>query len=124
MESLDLDASGRSDITVSRSSSLIANFRLDDYQDGEMKDLFVFVDNPEKHSGTIETYITFRVSTKVVTIKTLLVLNNIKTNSIFKRSLIFSFMKYYNYNFFVASLNLLIIYIHHFLIYSIHYYFH
>ncbi|XP_041359259.1 sorting nexin-30-like [Gigantopelta aegis] len=64
MESLDLDASGRSDITVSRSSSLIANFRLDDYQDGELKDLFVFVDNPEKHSGTIETYITFRVSTK------------------------------------------------------------
>ncbi|XP_048255712.1 sorting nexin-30-like [Haliotis rufescens] len=64
MESLDLDASARSDITVSRSSSLIANFRLDDDLDGETKDLFVIVDNPEKHTGTIESYITFRVSTK------------------------------------------------------------
>ncbi|KAK7492932.1 hypothetical protein BaRGS_00015879 [Batillaria attramentaria] len=64
MESLDLDASSKSDATVSRSSSLIANFRLDEDVDAETRDLFIIVDDPEKHTSTLEAYITFRVSTK------------------------------------------------------------
>ncbi|KAL8600698.1 hypothetical protein ACOMHN_057288 [Nucella lapillus] len=64
MESLDLDASSKSDVTVSRSSSLIANFRLDEDVDAETRDLFIRVDDPEKHTSTLEAYITFRVSTK------------------------------------------------------------
>ena len=37
---------------------------LDDDLDSETKDLFVHVDNPEKHATKMEAYITFRVSTK------------------------------------------------------------
>lgn len=66
MESLDLDASSKSDVTVSRSSSLIANFRLDEDVDAETRDLFIKVDDPEKHTSTLEAYITFRVTTKVI----------------------------------------------------------
>ena len=33
--------------------------------DDENKDLFVVVDNPEKHTTAMESYITFRVNTKV-----------------------------------------------------------
>ena len=66
MESLDLDASGKSDGgSMSISSSLIANFRMDEEDDGETRDLFTIVDDPEKHTSTLEAYITFRVSTKV-----------------------------------------------------------
>lgn len=66
MESLDLEVSGKSDeASVSRSSSLIANFRLDDDLDAETRDLFIVVDDPEKHTSTLEAYITFRVTTKV-----------------------------------------------------------
>ena len=66
MESLDLEASNKSEEeSVSRSSSLIANFRLDDDCDGETRDLFIVVDDPEKHTSTLEAYITFRVTTKV-----------------------------------------------------------
>ncbi|KAK3800106.1 hypothetical protein RRG08_015072 [Elysia crispata] len=65
MESLDLEASNKSEEeSVSRSSSLIANFRLDDDCDGETRDLFIVVDDPEKHTSTLEAYITFRVTTK------------------------------------------------------------
>ncbi|KAK0069849.1 sorting nexin-30 [Biomphalaria pfeifferi] len=65
MESLDLEASAKSEEgSVSRSSSLIANFRLDDDCDGETRDLFIVVDDPEKHTSTLEAYITFRVTTK------------------------------------------------------------
>ncbi|ESP01213.1 hypothetical protein LOTGIDRAFT_212744 [Lottia gigantea] len=64
MESLDLNASVKSDVTVSRSSSLIANFKLDEDIDAETKDLFIVVDDPEKHTSTLESYITFRVTTK------------------------------------------------------------
>ncbi|KAL5016052.1 hypothetical protein ScPMuIL_005641 [Solemya velum] len=65
MESLDLDASLRTETTVSRSSSLIANLsHYGDDVDTETNDLFVVVDNPEKHSGTMESYITFRITTK------------------------------------------------------------
>ncbi|KAH9495162.1 Sorting nexin-30 [Bulinus truncatus] len=65
MESLDLEASAKSEEgSVSRSSSLIANFRLDDDYDGETRDLFIIVDDPEKHTSTLEAYITFRVTTK------------------------------------------------------------
>lgn len=67
MESLDLDASSKSDVTVSRSSSLIANFRLDEDADAETRDLFIKVDDPEKHISTLEAYVTFRVTTKVLT---------------------------------------------------------
>lgn len=65
MESLDLDVSTKSEGTVSRSSSLIANFRLDEDEDAETRDLFIVVDDPEKHTSTLEAYITFRVTTKV-----------------------------------------------------------
>lgn len=66
MESLDLDASLRTETTVSRSSSLIANLsHYGDDIDTDTRDLFVVVDNPEKHSGTMESYITFRITTKV-----------------------------------------------------------
>jgi len=34
--------------------------------DTDEHDLFVHVDNPEKHTTTMETYITFRVTTKVM----------------------------------------------------------
>lgn len=33
--------------------------------DGETRDLFVTVDDPKKHVCTMETYITYRVTTKV-----------------------------------------------------------
>jgi sorting nexin-7/30 len=66
MESLSLDASGKSDISVSRSSSLIANLsHFEDIED-DSHDLFVHVDDPEKHTGTMESYVTFRVTTKVI----------------------------------------------------------
>ena len=38
---------------------------IDDDLEGETKDLFVTIDNPEKHTTTMESYITFRVTTKV-----------------------------------------------------------
>lgn len=37
----------------------------DPYADTETHDLFVTVDDPKKHVSTMETYITYRVSTKV-----------------------------------------------------------
>lgn len=56
-------------------SSLFNRLQLDDdleadvrdpYADStEMRDLFVTVDDPKKHVSTMETYITYRVSTKV-----------------------------------------------------------
>ena len=59
-----MDASGKSDISVSRSSSLIANLsHFEDIED-DSHDLFVHVDDPEKHTGTMESYVTFRVTTK------------------------------------------------------------
>ena len=33
--------------------------------EADTKDLFVVVDNPEKHGGAMGTYITFRIITKV-----------------------------------------------------------
>ncbi|XP_028828422.1 sorting nexin-30 isoform X2 [Denticeps clupeoides] len=46
------------------SSSLLNRLQLDDDLDGETRDLFVTVDDPRKHVSTMETYITYRVSTK------------------------------------------------------------
>ncbi|XP_062827923.1 sorting nexin-30 isoform X1 [Anolis carolinensis] len=46
------------------SSSLLNRLQLDDDLDGEMRDLFVTVDDPKKHVCTMETYITYRVMTK------------------------------------------------------------
>ena len=37
----------------------------EDDLDNETRDLFVVVDNPEKHVTTLESYMTFRVTTKV-----------------------------------------------------------
>ena len=37
----------------------------DPYTSTETRDLFVIVDAPKKHVSTMETYITYRVSTKV-----------------------------------------------------------
>lgn len=37
----------------------------DPYVSTETRDLFVTVDDPKKHVSTMETYITYRVSTKV-----------------------------------------------------------
>uniref|UniRef100_A0A8C6WBW7 Sorting nexin-30 n=1 Tax=Nannospalax galili TaxID=1026970 RepID=A0A8C6WBW7_NANGA len=47
------------------SSSLLNRLQLDDDIDGETRDLFVTVDDPKKHVCTMETYITYRVTTKV-----------------------------------------------------------
>jgi len=66
LESLDLDASGKSaETSVSRSSSLIANLSGYDDDDHETHDMSITVDDPEKHSGTMDAYITFRVTLKV-----------------------------------------------------------
>lgn len=55
-------------------SSLFNRLQLDDdleadardpYASMETRDLFVTVDDPKKHVSTMETYITYRVSTKV-----------------------------------------------------------
>ncbi|XP_076875694.1 sorting nexin-30 [Brachyhypopomus gauderio] len=46
------------------SSSLLNRLQLDDDLDGETRDLFVTVDDPKKHVSTMETHITYRVSTK------------------------------------------------------------
>lgn len=55
-------------------SSLFNRLQLDDepeadsrdpYVSTETRDLFVTVDDPKKHVSTMETYITYRVSTKV-----------------------------------------------------------
>ncbi|MEE6458919.1 hypothetical protein FKM82_000466 [Ascaphus truei] len=46
------------------SSSLLNRLQLDDDLDGETRDLFVTVDDPKKHVCTMETYITYRVTTK------------------------------------------------------------
>ena len=54
----------------------------DDDIDNETRDLFVIVDNPEKHVTTLESYMTFRVTTKV---------NNYKE---FVSLLCFFYMKY------------------------------
>lgn len=47
------------------SSSLLNRLQLDDDLDVETRDLFVTVDDPKKHVCTMETYITYRVTTKV-----------------------------------------------------------
>lgn len=47
------------------SSSLLNRLQLDDDFDVETRDLFVTVDDPKKHVCTMETYITYRVTTKV-----------------------------------------------------------
>ncbi|XP_071135185.1 sorting nexin-7-like [Mytilus edulis] len=64
MESLSLDASGKSDLSISRSSSLIANLSHFEDAEDDTHDLFVNVDDPEKHTGTMESYVTFRVNAK------------------------------------------------------------
>uniref|UniRef100_A0A674G9G8 Sorting nexin-30 n=1 Tax=Taeniopygia guttata TaxID=59729 RepID=A0A674G9G8_TAEGU len=46
------------------SSSLLNRLQLDDDLDVETRDLFVTVDDPKKHVCTMETYITYRVTTK------------------------------------------------------------
>uniref|UniRef100_A0A8C9TPV8 Sorting nexin-30 n=1 Tax=Scleropages formosus TaxID=113540 RepID=A0A8C9TPV8_SCLFO len=46
------------------SSSLVNRLQLDDDLNGETHDLFVSVDDPKKHVSTMETYITYRVTTK------------------------------------------------------------
>lgn len=59
-------------------SSLLKRLQLDDEADGdaldlyvatETRDLFVTVDDPKKHVSTMETYITYRVSTKTTRIE-------------------------------------------------------
>jgi sorting nexin-7/30 len=44
----------------------LAKLSIDNDLDTDEHDLFVHVDNPEKHTTTMETYITFRVTTKVI----------------------------------------------------------
>uniref|UniRef100_A0AAV2IX85 Sorting nexin-30 n=1 Tax=Knipowitschia caucasica TaxID=637954 RepID=A0AAV2IX85_KNICA len=54
-------------------SSLLNRLQLDDDLDGdassETRDLFVTVDDPKKHVSTMETYITYRISTKTTRIE-------------------------------------------------------
>jgi hypothetical protein len=49
-----------------KTSYHLAKLTLDNDLDTDEHDLFVHVDNPEKHTTTMETYITFRVTTKVI----------------------------------------------------------
>ncbi|XP_035700048.1 sorting nexin-30-like isoform X4 [Branchiostoma floridae] len=67
-ESLDMGAEGDpkstgDDITTLTQSSL-AGLRLDDALASDVHDLFVTVDDPEKHITNMESYITYRVTTK------------------------------------------------------------
>ncbi len=39
----------------------------DEDLEGETRDLFVTIDNPEKHTTAMESYMTFRITTKVST---------------------------------------------------------
>jgi sorting nexin-7/30 len=48
------------------SSSLLDTLRLEDEFETDTKDLFVSVENPEKHTTAMESYITFRITTKVI----------------------------------------------------------
>ncbi|WAR23722.1 SNX30-like protein, partial [Mya arenaria] len=69
LESLDLDASGKSEVSVSRSSSLIANLSGYEDDEGEPHDMTIIVDDPEKHSGTMDSYVTFRVTLKTTRVE-------------------------------------------------------
>ncbi|XP_052274039.1 sorting nexin-30-like isoform X2 [Dreissena polymorpha] len=64
LESLDLDASCKSDASMSRSSSLNVNLSGYDDNDAETHDMSITVDDPEKHSGTMDSYVTFRITLK------------------------------------------------------------
>ncbi|XP_053395624.1 sorting nexin-30-like [Mercenaria mercenaria] len=66
LESLDLDASGKSELSVSRSSSLIANLSGYDDDENAGNDMVIIVDDPEKHSGTMDSYVTFRITLKII----------------------------------------------------------
>jgi len=50
---------------LSRSSSLIANLSGYDEEDTDSHDMNIVVDDPEKHSGTMDSYVTFRISLRV-----------------------------------------------------------
>lgn len=56
-------------IVLDSPSSMVNQYRLEDNDEEQQepitKDLFVSVDNPESHVTTIETFITYRVVTKV-----------------------------------------------------------
>ena len=43
----------------------LAGLKFEQDFENETKDLFVVVDNPEKHTTTMESYTTFRITTKV-----------------------------------------------------------
>lgn len=52
--------------------SMVNQYRLDEddverHVDGGVRDLFITVDKPESHVTAIETFITYRVVTKVAT---------------------------------------------------------
>ncbi|XP_076439906.1 sorting nexin-30-like isoform X2 [Babylonia areolata] len=68
IESLNTEPSTPSDAPVSPTDTSttcsLANLPSERDDDAETKDLFVKVDNPEKHTTTLDAYITFRVSTK------------------------------------------------------------
>ncbi|XP_029548322.1 sorting nexin-30 isoform X1 [Salmo trutta] len=51
------------------SSSLLNRLQLDDDLEGETRDLFVTVDDPKKHVSTMETYITYKVTTKTTRVE-------------------------------------------------------
>ena len=56
----------RSESNVSSSSQLETSYLTDDDDDGhEPKDLSVAVSNPEKHTTLMETYVSFKITTKV-----------------------------------------------------------
>ena len=50
---------------MKENASKMSAMAIIDDDEYETKDLFVVVDNPEKHAATMESYITFRVTTKV-----------------------------------------------------------
>ena len=53
------------DAAIAEVKQEMESLRLAEEIEDDTKDLFVIVDNPEKHGGAMGTYITFRITTKV-----------------------------------------------------------
>ncbi|KAL8566798.1 hypothetical protein ACOMHN_005749 [Nucella lapillus] len=66
IESLTTESASatESEVRESHTSSTLSNLPSEGDEDSETRDVFVKVDNPEKHTSAMESYITFRVSTK------------------------------------------------------------
>ena len=66
MESTNQDPAKKLDDAETGTSSLLSQVQSEDDTDLETRDITVVVDDPEKHTTTLEAYVTFRVITKVL----------------------------------------------------------